>query len=80
VPVVGLSRKPSGPDGGQPARGAVLAVLDDVSRECLALVADTSLSGRRAARDLGPSLAARGEPLMVVSDNGIELTSRAILR
>jgi putative transposase len=30
----------------------VLVVVDDFSRECLALVADNSLSGRRVTREL----------------------------
>ena len=33
-------------------RFRILAVVDDFTRECLALVADTSLSGARVARDL----------------------------
>jgi len=44
------------------------------------LVADTSLSGARVARELTALIARRGKPLMVVSDNGTELTSTAILR
>src|SRR3546814_19624906 len=59
----------------------ILAVVDDFTRECLALVADTSLSGARVARELHAILAVRGvPPLMIVSDNGTELTSLAILR
>ena len=61
-------------------RFRILAVVDDFSRECLALVADTSLSGARVARELTALLAHRGRPLLVVSDNGTELTSSAILR
>ena len=61
-------------------RFRILAVVDDFSRECLALVADTSLSGARVARELTTLLGRRGKPLMVVSDNGTELTSSAILR
>ncbi|WP_246082555.1 IS3 family transposase [Rubellimicrobium rubrum] len=61
-------------------RFRVLAVVDDFTRKCLALVADTSLSGRRVARELNALIATRGRPLMVVSDNGTELTSTAILR
>ena len=57
----------------------ILAVVDDFSRECLCLVADTSLSGKRVARELDAVIAHRGKPLMVVSDNGTELTSLAIL-
>ncbi len=44
------------------------------------LVGDTSLSGQRVARELDALIALRGRPLMVVSDNGTELTSRAILQ
>jgi len=58
----------------------ILAVVDDYTRECLCLVADTSLSGRRVARELDTIIAERGRPLLCVSDNGTELTSMAILR
>lgn len=57
----------------------VLAVVDDFTRECLALVADNSLSGIRVARELDRIVERRGRPCLVVSDNGTELTSRAIL-
>jgi putative transposase len=55
-------------------------VVDDCTRECLGLVADTSLSGQRVARELDRIIADRGRPKMVVSDNGSEFTSNAILR
>lgn len=61
-------------------RFRVLVIVDDFTRECLALVVDTSLSGQRVARELDALIALRGRPLMVVSDNGTELTSRAILQ
>jgi putative transposase len=61
-------------------RFRVLCVIDDFSRECLGLVADTSLSGLRVARELDAIATARGLPETVVSDNGTELTSTAILR
>jgi putative transposase len=61
-------------------RFRVLVVVDDFTRECLALVIDTSLSGMRVARELDAIAKARGRPLMIVSDNGTELTSRAILQ
>jgi putative transposase len=57
----------------------VLTVVDDYTRECLALVADTSLSGERLARELDRIGEHRGWPLMIVSDNGTEMTSNAIL-
>jgi putative transposase len=61
-------------------RFRILAVIDDFTRECLALVADTSLSGARVARELDLIIAMRGRPGTCVSDNGTELTSMAILR
>jgi putative transposase len=60
-------------------RFRVLVVVDDFSRECLALVADRSLTGHRVARELDRIAELRGLPLMIVSDNGTELTSHAIL-
>ena len=57
----------------------VLAVVDDFTRECLALTVDNSLSGVRVARELDRLVERRGRPCLVVSDNGTELTSRAIL-
>src|SRR6201985_2745546 len=61
-------------------RFRILVVVDDFTRECLCLVADTSLSGKRVARELAAIIARRGaRPLQCVSDNGAELTSNAIL-
>jgi hypothetical protein len=37
-------------------------VVDDCTRECLALVADTSLSGTRVARELDRLMIERGKP------------------
>lgn len=61
-------------------RFRVLAVVDDYSRECLALVADTSLSGIRVTRELDKIIRHRGRPRTIVSDNGTELTSMAVLK
>jgi len=61
-------------------RMRILVVVDDCSRECLALIPDTSISGIRVARELSRLVADRGKPKMIVSDNGTELTSNAILR
>ena len=58
----------------------ILAIVDDFTRECLALIADTSLPGVRVARELDALIAIRGRPGVIVSDNGTELTSMAILR
>ena len=61
-------------------RFRILNVIDDFSRECLAAVVDTSLSGERVARELDQIAEMRGYPCLVVSDNGTELTSNAILK
>ena len=61
-------------------RFRMLAVVDDYTRECLALVADTSISGIRVGRELDTIIARRGKPQTIVSDNGTELTSMAILK
>jgi len=53
--------------------------FDDCTRECLALVGDTSLSGLRVARELDRLIIEVGKPEMIVGDNGSELTSNAIL-
>jgi putative transposase len=60
-------------------RFRMLAVVDDFTRECLTLVADTSLSGVRVGRELDAVIARRGRPQTIVSDNGTEFTSMAIL-
>jgi putative transposase len=60
-------------------RFRMLTVVDDFTRECLVLVADTSLSGVRVGRELDAIIARRGRPRSIVSDNGTELTSMAIL-
>ena len=60
-------------------RFRVLNVVDDVTRECLAAVPDTSISGHRVVRELTQLIAQRGKPGMIVSDNGTELSSNADL-
>ena len=60
-------------------RFRILTLVDDFTRECLGLVVDTSLTGLRVARELDRIAELRGYPGMIVSDNGTELTSNAIL-
>ena len=61
-------------------RFRVLTVVDDFTKECVALVADTSISGLRVTRELDQAIAERGAPKIIVSDNGTEFTSMAILK
>jgi len=60
-------------------RFRILNIVDDVTRECLGAVPDTSISGTRVARELSAIIERRGKPEMIVSDHGTELTSNAIL-
>jgi len=60
-------------------RFRVLNVIDDVTKQCLAAIPDTSISGRRVARELTTLVARYGKPKLIVSDNGTEFTSNGIL-
>jgi putative transposase len=60
-------------------RFRILNILDDVTKECLAAVADISISGKRVARELTAVIAQRGKPELIVSDHGTEFTSNAML-
>ena len=61
-------------------RFRLLNVIDDFNSECLAAVPDFCLSGLRVIRELERVMALRGKPATIVSDNGTELTSNAVLR
>jgi putative transposase len=61
-------------------RFRILAVADDPTRESLTPIADTSLSGLRVTRELDRVISERGMPGTIVSDNGTEFTSMAVLR
>lgn len=64
---------------GASRRFRVLAVVDDCTRENIGLVADTSIGGHRVARELDAMIRGYGKPDCIVSDNGTEFTSRAML-
>ena len=56
-----------------------LNVVDDATRECLAIEVDTSLSGARTARVLDAVAEERSSyPSRLVLDNGPECTSKAL--
>jgi putative transposase len=61
-------------------RFRIFGVMDQCSRECLKLVADISIGGIRVARELDELISQRGKPLCIVSDNGTEFTSKAVLK
>ena len=58
----------------------MLDVVDDITWGCLAAIPNTSIPGRRVARDLTALIERRGKPDIIISDNGTELSSNAILR
>lgn len=64
---------------GENRRLRILTIVDDFARECLCLIADTSLSGLRVVRELDALVAERGPPTLCVSDNDTELTGMAVL-
>ncbi len=59
-------------------RFRVLNVVDDVTRECLAAIPDTSISGRRVARELTALIERRGKPGMIVCDNVLARERNAV--
>jgi len=60
-------------------RFRILNIVDDVTKECLGAIADTSVSGRRVARELTSIVSKRGKPGSIVWDNGTEFTCNAML-
>ncbi len=56
----------------------VLTVVDQFTRECLVLHADTALSGEKVALALDVVVAGRGAPQSITVDNGTEFASRAM--
>lgn len=53
----------------------ILTLIDEATRECLALEADSSLSGRRVCAVLNNVAIFRGMPKEILTDNGSEFTS-----
>lgn len=55
-----------------------LNVMDDCSREALAIEIDTSLSSKRVIRTLDRIIEQRGKPVAIRTDNGPEFTSKEL--
>ena len=60
-------------------RFRVLNIVDDVTLECLGAIPDTSISGRRVARELTALIERHSKPGMIVFDHGTEYTCNAML-
>lgn len=56
----------------------VLTVIDEVTRECLSLEVDSSLTGRRVSAVLNRIALFRGLPKEILTDNGAEFTSNVM--
>ncbi len=56
-----------------------LTVVDEYTRECLAIEVDSCLSSRRVTRVLEWAIQQRGKPEALRCDNGLEFTSRHFL-
>ncbi len=57
----------------------VLSIMDNFTRECLALETDTSFASQRVTRVLDGVIERRSRPAALRMDNGPELTSRHFL-
>ena len=55
-----------------------LNIMDDGSREALAIEVDTSLSAKRVTRTLDRIIEQRGKPTAIRTDNGPEFTSKEL--
>lgn len=59
-------------------RFRALVIVDEYSRECLAIEVDTSLGGRRVVNVLEKLSKVRGLPEVITIDNGPEFTSKVL--
>lgn len=60
-------------------RFRILNIVDDFTHECLGSIPDVSISGIRVVRELAAIVSRHGKPRTIISDNGTELTSNAVL-
>lgn len=60
-------------------RFRILNIVDDVTKQCLGAIPDTSISGRRVARELTAIIERHGRPGMIVSDHCTEYTCNVML-
>jgi len=58
----------------------LLPIIDVYTRQCLKLVVDTSLCAKSVVRALEEAIEEFGRPGEIISDNGTEFTSNAILQ
>jgi transposase InsO family protein len=56
----------------------ILTVVDQFTRECVALLADRSMTGEKVSETLDAAIASRGAPESITVDNGSEFASKAM--
>ena len=56
----------------------IFALIDEVTRECIALKVDTSITGQHVTRHLNKAMLFRGRAKEILSDNGPEFTNNAL--
>ena len=57
----------------------LMTIVDDYTRESLKILVERSITGVRVAQELSELIKSRGKPEEILSDNGTEFTSNAIL-
>ena len=62
--------------GGRKLR--IFTLIDEVTRECIAIEVDTSITGQQVSRYLNKAILFRGRPKEILTDNGPEFTSNAL--
>jgi putative transposase len=65
---------------GTPLACRCLILLDDFTRQCLAIQVDTSIGGSAVADLLASLVAECGQPIIITTDRGPEFTCRALHR
>jgi len=63
-------------DDGRPIK--LLVIIDEFSRECLAIVVERRLRSREVLHTLGELFIHRGQPTYIRSDNGAEFTAKLV--
>ncbi|MDX1920650.1 MAG: transposase family protein, partial [Candidatus Caenarcaniphilales bacterium] len=58
----------------------MLPIIDVYTRQCLKVIVGTSLSGKNVVKALEEAIEEFGDPEEIISDNGSEFTSNAVLQ
>ena len=56
----------------------IFTLIDEVTRECIAIEADTSITGHQVSRYLNKAVLFRGRPKEILTDNGPEFSGNAL--